>query len=326
MRTNIILPCLLVLLPLLWACTSDHFSIEGDIKNLGTQNVHFTWVGDDGVKAEVVAAQDGHFSLEGQCGRLTVVSVDDAQGNLLTRVVVNNGDHITIEGDATQRAQITAKGNDTNEQWSAFRREHAALYEPTPGKRLDQAIEQWVTAHPSEVLSTLLLLYDHQALLDDGKGMSLLAAISPEARPAHLITSVEALSNYYMCNAADRLFSLTLCGIGGDFETLNLAGRPSVIYFWSKSDTNHQRDIQAMKDFAERKGGGWLMADVLMDGDTVGWSSVCRTDNTRWHHLWSPGGPMDTALKGLRIASAPWFIVTDSVGVITYRGATLVVK
>ncbi|MBQ7689796.1 MAG: DUF4369 domain-containing protein [Muribaculaceae bacterium] len=309
----------LLMMPLLIGCADESFTVEGELEGLGTQNVRVTYAGDDGVSTQVITAEKGRFTFAGCSSSPTVVDFADAQGTLLARVAACNGDRVTIKGNAKHPELATVSGSPANEQWSQFRTSHTALYARRPCAELDHAIEQWVRAHPGEVASTLLLLCDHSTLLADSTQLPLLTSINPEARPKQLITAFEALANYYSRNAATTLRTLTLCGTSGDFETLSLDRRPTVIYCWSVADGDRTACVAACREMAEKD---ILVADVLLDADTAGWMGNRADAGSKVQHYWSPTGPMNATLKPLRIAATPWFIVADSVGRITYRGSS----
>ena len=302
---------------LLWSCHSGDFTIEGEIKGLGTQNVRITYLADDGVATEVVTAEQGRFAFTGSSNRLTVVDIADAQGSSIIRAAAINGDRLTINGELEHPELIAVEGSEVNELWTQFRTEHSKLYARAAGSERDQAIEQWVGEHRQQATSALLLLFDHSAPLSP-TAQQLLTAIAPEVRPDHLLAAVEALANYLSRGAASTMRTLTLCGTSGDFETLHADGHPMAIYCWSMADADRVAAFEACKHLAER---GVVVADVLLDADTTGWAAK-RQAASQLCHYWSPTGPMDESLKPLRIASVPWFIVADSTGNICYRGSS----
>lgn len=313
------------LLSLAWlvlgsACSSDGIEIEAEIRGLGTQNVHIVYNGDNGAADDVVQAQKERFTARLSSSELTVVSVLDARHMLVARFAAQNGDHITIDGDLAAPHLMKITGNEATEQWLKFRREHDKLYAKSVPQALDREIEKWVAAHPKQVGSTLLLLIDHSNLAGSGK-QSLLNVIAPEARPDHLIASVEWLNEYYSRSATDQIVSLNLCGTRGDFEMLNLAGRPALLYFWSNDRTSRAGIVRAIRQRLKADEAAQpLVADILLDADTVQWSATCRADSATWQHYWVPGGVVDVALRDLRVPSAPFFVVTNAGGRIVYRG------
>ena len=315
--------CVLTVMSVM-SCKQDYIKVDINIKGLGSQSVHLIYQGDFGAVDDVLAAKDGKIETECVSSQLTLVTVMASRGMMLARFAAQNGDHIKIEGTIDKPKEIKVSGNEATEQWMAFRNSHSALYEKSPSAALDKEIEKWVKEHPKQLSSTLLLLFDHSDLAGALLKEPLLNLIAPEARPEHLLSSVEWLSNYYSNKAVKKLTNLNLCGASGDFEQVALNGKPALLYFWSNDLENRNDIISAIKRKLESAGSDQLMvADVLVDPDTMQWKAKCRADSATWKHYWVPGGVMDAALRDLRIPSAPYFVATDSIGYIQYRGSSV---
>lgn len=304
------------------ACSSSDIEIEAEIGGLGTQNLHIVYSGDDGSTDDVVATDKDRFSAHLSSAELTVVTILDARHMPVAQFAAQNGDHIKIQGDLAAPHMMKITGNDATEQWLKFRHEHDELYTKGTPQALDREIEKWIAAHPAQPGSTLLLLLDHSNLVDVSRKQSLLADIAPEARPDHLITSVEWLNEYFSHSTMRQISSLNLCGTSGDFEVLPLTGRPALLYFWSNDGSNRTAIISAIKNMLNSSDESTrpTVADVLLDADTARWTTTCRADSAAWRHYWAPTGVMDIALRDLRIPAAPFFVTTDATGHILYRG------
>lgn len=309
---------------LLASCSSDSFKIDGKIDGLGTQNVHVVYNGDEGAVDAIMPTHDDELRIKCHSSEMTVVSVIDMRGVLLARFAAQNGDEISIMGKLERLDDIKVSGNDVTDEWMTFREANASLYLSLPNQALDQAIEKYVKANPKHLCSTILLLYDHGDLTSNDSKLKLLQQIAPEARPDHLITSAEWLQEYYTHHMAKAVHSLHLCGTSGDFERLVVDKQRSLLYFWnndfSAESSRLRRDIIAAIKRMKAGDASVMVADILLDADSTRWASSCRRDSTSWRHYWVPGGVADAALKDFRIPSAPYFLATDSLGRITYRG------
>ena len=303
------------------SCSSDSFKIDGNVEGLGTQNVHIVYQGDNGAVDNIMPTHENEIKVKCHSSRLTVVTVMDMRGQIIARFAASNGDHISFTGHIDHLDAIKVSGNDVTDEWMEFREANASLYNRQPNPELDAAIEKYVKANPKRVSSTLLLLYDHGNLMDNDK-TSLLSIIDPEARPDYLIASVEWLAKFYSTTTMKVLHTLNLCGSSGDFETLVIDSQPSLLYFWGKKNEDRRNVVNEIKALCTDK-PQVMVADILLDADTLGWSVTSRTVGATWKHYWVPGGVMDNALKDLRIPTTPYFVATDSTGKIVYRGADL---
>ena len=312
--------CLATLI--LASCGRSSIKIDANIKGLGIQSVHVAYCGDYGAVDEIVMAQDGKFEVECQSSEITLVTITDFRSTPLALFAAQNGDHIKIEGELSKPDNIKVTGNDATEQWMEFKHKHAALYNAASKKALNQEIEKWVKAHPDKVSSTLLLLFDHSALMNEKGDMPLLNIIKPEARPERLLAAATWLNEYYSHHTSKEILSLNLCSTNGDFEQLSVQGKPTLLYFWSNDRENRTDIITTIKDKMLRN-DVITIADVLVDADTARWAATCRADSASWRHYWVPGGVTDIALLSLRIPTVPFFVATDSTGHIVYRGTSV---
>ena len=101
-----------------------------------------------------------------------------------------------------------------------------------------------------------------------------------------------------------------------------MRGKATILYFWSNDREKRSDIINALKE-KMHSNDAIAIADVLVDADTTRWAATCRADSATWHHYWVPGGVTDIALRSLRIPTVPYFVATDTLGHIVYRGASV---
>ena len=309
---------------LLASCSHNNIEIEGNIKGLGSQKVHIVYHGDGGTIDDVIMANEGRFKTECMSSELTVITIIDFRGTCLAQFAAQNSDHITIKGEISKPDEIIVEGNDVTEKWMAFRNDHSMLYNSAPSAGLNQEIEKWVKAHPKDPCSTLLLLFDHSALMNETGTQPLLNNIDPKARPERMLAAAMWINEYYSRHTAKEVLSLNLCGTNGEFEPLNVKGKATILYFWSNNHEKRSDIIAAIKGkLRSCDAEAITIADVLVDADTTRWATTCRADSATWGHYWVPGGVTDIALRNLRIPTVPFFVATDSLGHIVYRGTSI---
>ena len=300
------------------ACSGDRFRIDGELVNLDGGAVHVVFCADSAVVDEWVDVdKKGHFTFKGVSSLPVVVSLSNQHGDLLAMVVAVNGDHLKVAGDAGKSMGISVKGNRLNEDWQLFRDEHRAFYaDPNPG-RLDAAIEKYVREHPSDMLSTVLLLADYSDFSDHEKIDKLLRGIEDQARPESLVQPLYTHTPYHH---TPRLMSLTLFKHGGGFEEIKLTDKVTLLSLWASPQNNRSALIgqSQMIDKSIR------MIDVLTESDTLRWHRTIADAPKGWQHYWAPGGPLEQGIQTLGITSLPWYAVTDSTGLVVYSGSSSV--
>lgn len=311
---------LLIALTALCACHNDSFKIEGELDHLDGSAVRVMFRGDSDVVDEWVNVdKKGHFTMEASATQPIIVNIADHKGEHLTTVVVVNGDHIKLKGDASKAMGVKVSGNSVNEEWQKFRDENSALYTDPNTSRLDAAIEEYVQQHPDKMLSTLLLLVDYSDYGDRDKVTKLLRSINAEFRPESLTVAFPGDLEGHGKRNLPRLMTLNLIKHDGDFEEIKLTDRVTLISMWA----NPQPDRKALINKIQQKDSTLRIIDVLTEGDTLRWHKNIADDPKTWSHYWAPGGPVEVGIELLGITTLPWFAVTDSTGLVTYSGPDL---
>ncbi|MGM9868805.1 MAG: DUF4369 domain-containing protein [Sodaliphilus sp.] len=315
---------LLMLLMLVVVSTScsKTFRIEGNIQNLGNQNLLFVWATEDGVKNERHAATNNRFDFEGASGEPTLVMIYDAQNQLLAHLVMENGDHLKVRGDATQSYSTEVKGSDINERWYDFIAQHRSEYKAFDRKPLDAAIEKYVEENTDDLLSTLLVMADYSQLNNRLISKQLLDKIDKSAKPDWLMHSWERL----VANApksTSKIASLLLWENTGDFGAISTnTAKATLLYLWV-NNSSHPKEMSPIKALAEEFPDAHQLqiCDIYIDADTSSWRGYTSRDGSTWRHFWAPEGPLNSQLKPLAIATTPLYVVTDSLGNVVYNGA-----
>ena len=310
------LSLVLLLLALLTSCTSDSFKIDGNLTNLEGSTVRILFEGDSGLVDELVNVdKKGHFTFKGSASQPTLINMLNHRGQPITMAVAVNGDHIKVKGDAGKAMEVVIKGNRLNEDWQLFRNEHKAFYTDPNPSRLDAAIEKYVKEHPTDMLSTVLLLADYGNYSDRAKVDKMLKSIDAKARPESLTQAImDKKSNANL----PRLMTLTLWKHGGTFEEVKLTDAVTFLSMWGLPPKDREALRAGIKDMNESADSDIRIIDILTESDTLRWNQSIMGED--WKHYWAPGGPVEQGIQLLGITSLPWYAVTDSTGLVVYSG------
>lgn len=311
---------LVAMVALTSACDNSTIKIKADIAGMGNQNVHIVFLGDSGVVDAFIPVNDGKFKIKGNSHDLTVVGVLDSQNKPLFRIAVSGGETVEVTGDINSPHHYRCKGSKEGQEWMEFESKHAELYDLADHSQLDRAIEKYVKENPKSKVSTLLLVADYS---DAEAAQKLLDKIDAEARPESLVTSIDRM--YAVHNKdADKLHSMMLCALGGDFEPLvPAASGATLLYLWGDYSASRRTDISSIKGLKAKFGDRLMVADISLAPDTMGWRPTIKADTTQWKHYWAPGSILDPAVESLRLRRLPVCIAADSTGRQIYRGNDL---
>ena len=314
-----ILLSLLILVATLASCSNDSFKIDGDITNLDGTTVKVVFRGDSGIIDSIVSVdKKGHFKFKGKSAQPVIVSLLNHSNHVLAMLVATNGDHLTVKGDAGKEMSIKVKGNRLNEDWQLFREEHAAFYTDANPSRLDAAIEKYVREHPTDMLSTVLLVADYSDYSDLEAVEKLFKAINTEVRPKSLTESLPIDPSGRKKSLMPRLMTLNLIKHGGGFEEIKLSDRVAILSMWANPQNDREKAKSQINGIRESSDNAINVIDILTESDTLRWHRTIAGED--WPHYWAPGGPLEQGIQLLGITSLPWYAVTDSTGLIVYSG------
>ena len=239
----------------------------------------------------------------------------------LTHVAVKNGETIRLSGKISDPWHIKAEGSDINAEWTKFILAHAADFAAGATAKTDKAIEQYIKANPTSVVSTLLLTCDYSQITSD-RAQTLLESIAEEARPASLLEpfastigeNAMAMARVQPMSLLDRQDSLVIVDVKKK--------RLNVLYFWHSTAEADSARRQTVKGLREMTGGDVAIIDICINPDTLGWARTVRSDSLMATHYKALQGPVDKGLLPLNIKGENFIIVADSTGRQLYRGTS----
>lgn len=313
---------LLLLTAVLASCSSDSFKIDGTLVNLDGTAIRVLYQADSILVDEWVNVdKKGQFSFQGESAQPVLVNLLNHRGDPIVMVVAANGDHLKVKGDAGKALAVKVKGNRLNEEWQLFRDEHAGFYTDANHARLDAAIEKYVRENPDKMLSTVLLLADYSDYSDSEKVGKMLKGVNVEARPESLMLMFpDKLLNSKKVNLP-RITTLTLWKHGGGFEEVKLTDRVTLLSLWAQPQKDREGVRAKLLAIQEKADGKVHVVDVLAESDTLSWHKTIAGED--WPHYWAPGGPLEQGVQLLGITSLPWYVVTDSTGLVIYSGPNM---
>lgn len=316
MRKSGILIMLMALLAFC-SCTNDEqFRINGTIEGNPTMNLRIGYYASNAYQSSITAAREGKFEIFGVSPTPAVVDIMDYDSHLLGRTYIANGQAVALKLQRNNPYAIEASGNDVAEAWAAALRQNADSL-LAGGRAANAAVAAYVEGHPESIVSTLLLVGEYDAGLDPVGADSLMELIDPAARPAaltegfnymlqRLVLAIHAEElvpfPYFDRRDSLRMFdpsehSLTLVAVDN-----NRSGRSDSIVPVLK---------RLRREYPEKLG----ILEFSVDADTIEWKRNTRNDTATWHQAWGAGGVAARGIERLGVASVPFFIVCDSVGV-----------
>lgn len=304
------------------SCGSDSFTIEGELSDAGTQNMHFVYSSGETLNSIWIPSVGGKFSMQGNSEELTVVYIFNSNMKFVTHVAVKNGETIKLSGSIADSYNITVSGSDVAEQWNAFIKQNAADFANGKDDNIAKSISGYIAANSENVVSTLLLTCDYP-YINTPEAANLLQKISEDARPQQLL-SLYGSELQAETEKTKKIPSLTLRDSNDSLVVVNLnRNRLNVFYFWySSSNTDRKKFIEELKNI-NRTERNAMIADIYTNYDTATWRQTIKSDSARWSHYKALCGVTDKTIKDLNVRGENFIIVADSTGRQLYRGGSI---
>lgn len=305
---------------------SSEFRVAGEIAGMGTQNLRIFYYGDGAVRSVTSAALDGKFRFSGNSREPAIVEVFSSNRTFIGRVIVKNGEELDCRFDKDDRYNVSVSGNPVASEWAEFLKENADVLDSADDSLANALIAGYVDNHRDNILSTLLLLTEYRVRDNEAVADSLLAMVSPEARPDNIVGGFKDRLDAMASEAArGGIFPMNLYCYGDSVCCFNPShSRMSVLYFSSGDD--------AIRDSVTSVFRSWIdgyepeqvtVMDISLEIDTASWKKSVIKENAPWRQCWVPGAVAARHVRRLAVPRTPYFIVADSMGNQLYRGSSL---
>ncbi len=305
------------------ACSSGTFRVDGEVKGLGTQTLKAVYWADDALRVIPATAIDGKFSFEGKASEPALLEILASNRRVLARVIVENGDAITLNLDNANPYAITAKGNDITERWAEWIRNNAGPLGSGDPLKVNEAIAKYVEGHPDDILATLLLVTSYDAKIDPDGASKLINMVEDKARPSALAQGWAELVAYASEDsvAKAKISPLKVYNGGDSILTVEWNKKPKTLLTFTTDNTGRRDSVVDVLRQLHKEGR--RVIDVSVEPDSAEWRFCVESDSAGWTQVWAPGGLSAPTIQELRIPRLPWFIVVDSLGVPIYRGPSI---
>lgn len=304
---------LLFALALVLTCCTDNeqFRVNGVIEGNPTINLRVAYYADGAYQTQITAAREGKFEFYGSSKQPTLVEVLDYDYRPLFRLYASNGETFEIKIDRNNPLGATISGNDVSERWSAFLRDNQQALSSTPAAA-NEAIARYVSSHPSDIVSTLLMVTAYNAKSNAVAADSILGLISPQARPSMLTESFNFMIQRLITNeTGDTIHRLRYADRNDSVKVFDTSAKDySLIALSRNGSLRDDSIIPVLSKLLKYKN----VQTIELDLEPYANSLRGRSDTLKWKIGRIPGGLAGDGIEQLGIPSEPYFIVTDSAG------------
>lgn len=293
---------------------SESFTIEGRIEDNATINIRYVYYTNGVLNRGITASRDGKFEIKGVAPTPTIVEITDNDYRPLGLLYIANGDRIECTLTRGNPYALKVDGSDVSSRWAAFLNDNA---DALRANKANAAVEKYISDHPDDVVSTLLMLTAYDSSRNAMHADSLMSSISQQARPSILVDGYNAM--------LQRLVSQTVAEPVEAIPYFNR--RDSLVSFtpgsgkWSmlvmSDEYSGRRDsiVPALRRIRKlKKASDINIVDFSLDRDTIRWHKSTRNDSAGWTQGWVAGSVASPGIDRLGVPRLPYFIIVDSLG------------
>lgn len=310
------------------SCGDDtEFRVTGTVEGMGTRNTYMIYV-DDGTVREVHSPSlDGKFNFVGSSPDYTLIEIYTSGKEFVGRAIVKNGQTLKCKFDISAPYHVEIKGNKPSEEWGKFLYKNREILSSGNIRAINDLVEEYALSHKDNIVSSLLMMTQFNAIDEEAKAESIFAQLSPEARPDRLVDDYRLLlandNNAYL-NGKIAPFTLVTAS---DSIVRYYPGSSSYSLFFFTASQGERRDTitPVLSYFYDKYSRRRLrIIEVSFSADTLLWKNIARRDTVnRWPQLWVPGGASNPNFTQLNVPRLPYYILSDSMGKQVYRGSSI---
>ncbi len=294
------------------ACSdSEQFRVNGTIEGKPNLNLRANYYSNGAYRSIITACRDGEFEFFANSRTPVILEITDYEYHPMARLLVRDGETYTVEITQGDRFATKTSGSDINTRWSSFLSANTDSLRHNP----QEFIAHYIGSHPSDLLSSILLVTEYDASADPFAADSLLALIQPEARPSWLTEGFNHFLTRLVSESADApLKPFDYISHNASHKQFNPSGTINLLAL-STTETARDSIVATMRRLSGKKTAQDItLTDILLDYDTLEFSRGTRPDSATWAQGWLPGQIANPAIEPLGIPSLPYFIVCDSTG------------
>lgn len=297
------------------ACTaSDQFRVNGVIEGKPTMNLRAGYYADGKYKTIITAVREGEFEFFGNAGQPTILEITDYDYRPIARLYVRNGETYDVSLEQGRPYSVKISGNEENERWSEFlRNNEKALLSDNANK----TIANYITTHPDDIVSTILLLTEYNSSVNVTEADSLFSSITPAARPSSLTEGYSfILERVASAIAEAEVPPLKYIDSTDSLMSFNPAKQEYSLIVMSTIQNSREDSIIPILRSLDKKWPSKRLEilDFSLDSDTSAWKHAARRDSATWKQGWVAGGLAGMSVDQLGAPSLPYLIVCDSTG------------
>lgn len=290
--------------------------MEGRFRNLN-MGEFYIYDAERGIK-DTIHVRDGRFEYMRMVEDTTLLMLTFPNFSQLP-IFAQPGVSITMKGDASHLRETQVKGDDINDEMTAFRLE---VNELTPPEQRNAA-KSYVTEHPSSPIALYLVqrYFIQNEAPDYAKAYELVTAVS-SAQPSNLLArqllkQLEQLRHYKTQGLLPNFHARDTKGQRVDNSLLKRD--VNVIIVWASWNYESQSMLRTLRRMERDNPSRLAVVSICLDASPDEGRRVLERDSIRWPNVCDGLMWQSPIMQQLSLTTVGANIVTDKKGMIMAR-------
>jgi len=335
---------------------TDSFTISGEIGGLSHPELYIVSQNTSGYQIDTISIRKGKFSYEGVSEKLNPIVIYMETGNVWITVWAQNGEKISVKGDANYPELILTKGNSVGDLLSKFKEDNRDFIQERGDLRdkemlnrnlneelyltdsplssqiknldllLKNEAEDFVELHPGSIAS-LILIQDYILDIEEAQTIqSYLNMLEGEARENELYQKIEELVSRESVtaegNPAPEFQLVTTKNDSISLETYK--DKYLLLTFlasWCEPcEQEYPFLLDIRKEFSEKE---LKILTVSLDENSADWRKLAKEKKITWDQVIDNKGWDSDIANTYKINAIPTSFLIDKKGTIIGSGLSL---
>lgn len=313
------LPCLLALL--LGACTpkpTTNTLLQGEIKGAGNDTLLL--YGTDRLydHKDTLIVTNGKFAVELFTDTLANTRLLFADGTELP-VYFQQGEQITIKGEADRLQEIEITGNPHNEALTTFRKAIAALPHPTP-RQIEQKADSFIKTHSASIASLYVLdkYFVQQPEPNLKRIEQFIESMTGELKDRQYTGKLQQrIDDSEKIVVGKTLPYFSLPNAEGEKKSRNsFRDKYLLLHFWASWHPQSREAGAMLRRFYKKhkKSENIALIGISLDIDRQAWTEAIEHDTLKWEQLSDLKGWESEAARIFSLQQLPVNLLVDNSG------------
>lgn len=309
-------------------CLKNEVSISFDLPQEADDTYQITYYASDSRRGmfleNIILLEKG--KAETRCAAKNPMIMFLSRGNSEPELAfyAERGDDIEILGTNNNLYEWKITGNDINKEWSDWRIKNKEALTNRNAQKINDAVAEFVKQHPSNPLSTLLLLIHYNRGINPKgfqKAWNLLKDKALEPKWSNLISRNDFTDGRPFFSS-NKITQIITASYYNEADTINFIGKGGIVLF--RQDCSYGTpELNAIKALAKEypDSSKRIIADISFSPDSINWAMNIRSDSIRnVIRGWNPLALTDSAISRIGIQKTPTFLVISKKGELLFMG------